>query len=175
MFYCSLTASAWLSSAHSSLFHFDWMKKLSQQPEVGSKNRLRFWARGKILIKRTILRFMCHVNYLHYHHYHHYHHVSWYKNPDILLFINIFPRAQKRNRFFDPTSGCWDNFFIQSKLKWFWKRKPTSVRGVFSFILLIYPSWFNWIGVFIEKRKITLNRSLESSNPALYIGRVWGL
>ena len=74
-------------------------------------------------------------------------------NLSIVLFINIFPRAQKRNRFFDPTSGCWDNFFIQSKLKWFWKRKPTSVRGVFSFILLIYPSWFNWISVFNRKKK----------------------
>jgi hypothetical protein len=24
------------------IFNFDWMKNLSQQPEVGSKNRLRF-------------------------------------------------------------------------------------------------------------------------------------
>ena len=89
------------------LFSFDWMKKLSQQPEVWSKNRLRFWARGKILIKSKILRFMCHVYYHHYHHYHHhyhhYHHMSWYKNPDILHFINIFPRVQKRCPFFDQT------------------------------------------------------------------------
>jgi len=53
--------------------------------------------------------------------------ITWYKNQDILLFINIFPRVQKCYPFFDQTYRCWDNLFIQSKFKWLWKRKPTSV------------------------------------------------
>ena len=103
------------------IFNFDWMKNLSQQPEVGSKNRLRFWARGKILIKSKIFIFICHVYYHHYHHYHHhyhrYHHMSWYQNPDILHFINIFPRVQKRNPFFSQTFGCWDSSKFLKKIK----------------------------------------------------------
>ena len=57
------------------IFNFDWMKNLSQQPEVGSKNRLRFWARGKILIKSKIFRFMYHDH--HDNHDHHDHHLMF--------------------------------------------------------------------------------------------------
>ena len=44
-------------------FNFDWMKLSSQQPEVGSKKRWRFWARGQILIKCKISWFMYHDNH----------------------------------------------------------------------------------------------------------------
>ena len=63
------------------------MKKLSQQPEVRSKNRLRFRARGKILIKSKILRFMYHD-----HHDHHDHHDT---KIQISCFLLIFFQESK--------------------------------------------------------------------------------
>ena len=95
---------------------------------------------------------------------------SWYINLNILLFINIFPRAQKRNRFFEPTSGCWDKFFIQSKLKMILKKETNSCSGCFSFFLLNTPINLKHDGcINRKKRKISPSRSWKGSQLLFWL------
>ena len=68
-------------------------------------------------------------------------------------FVFLFNLFQKHNWFFNPTFGCWNSISIHSRMQWFRKRKPTTVRADFFFFYWHNHPELRWLVYSIEKKK----------------------